>query len=164
MQHIHENTHLLNAFTLTLFASNQCRQRSRIERLFAEVVAETVEIGHCTEHTRATHPRFLSFRHIDTRASTQTRARTRTHTRNLVDALFPLPQPALSLSCTSLSCPLALCISLFRPLIPLFPFLLSPRHQTPSSPLMFAQSVCTCVCKHVVSMCVFQVSDSVIEV
>lgn len=61
-----------------------------------------------------------------------------------------------------LFCPFALCISLFYPLIPFFPPpLISHCHQTPSSLLMFAS---VCVCKHVVSMCAFQVSAFELEV
>lgn len=76
MQHINANMHLLNAFSLTLFASNQCRHRTRIERLFAEVDAETEEIGHCTAmnthaHT-STHTLALAFySDTDTHAWTQ---------------------------------------------------------------------------------------------
>lgn len=54
-QHIGAYMHLPNAFSLAHFASNQRRHRSTIERLFAEVDAETAEIGHCTETCTHAH-------------------------------------------------------------------------------------------------------------
>ncbi len=165
MQHLHENKHSLNAFTLTLFVSNQCRQRSRIQRLFAEVVAESVEIGHCTESTHtSTQAHFLSFRHINTHAWTQN-MHINVHAWMLCTYFFHFCPTAFHVPHC---CPFTLKISLFCPLMPLFSSLSSPTVVRPLLSLLnFAQRVCVCVCvrKHVVSMCVrFQVSSSVMEV
>lgn len=139
MQHIHENTHLLNALTLTLFESNRCRQRSTIEKAFCWGWCRDRRNRslHWTEHAHTYKLHTLTF--FNTHRHTCTGRNERLHIN--ARALLPLPQPALSLSCTSL---LPLC-SLHFIILPSHPFLSSPSYLPLSSDPVFPIDVCKCV-------------------